>query len=146
MQTETEISVRFVCFPPILLLAYATTKSRLTNLKNTALMFARQIGDDLNPTIQQIIDKANALLQKFLSLDATQRQSIVKWAAFAAAVGPVVLVLGKVVGAVGTVTGTLGKAFTAIGKFSASVSMAGGGIGGLVKVLASSKVDRKSVG
>ena len=140
MQTETEISVRFVCFPPILLLAYATTKSRLTNLKNTALMFARQIGDDLNPTIQQIIDKANALLQKFLSLDATQRQSIVTWAAFAAAVGPVVLVLGKVVGAVGTVTGTLGKAFTAIGKFSASVSMAGGGIGGLVKVLASSKV------
>ena len=119
---------------------YATTKSRLTNLKNTALMFARQIGDDLNPTIQQIIDKANALLQKFLSLDATQRQSIVKWAAFAAAVGPVVLVLGKVVGAVGTVTGTLEKAFTAIGKFSASVSMAGGGIGGLVKVLASSKV------
>ena len=119
---------------------YATTKSRLTNLKNTALMFARQIGDDLNPTIQQIIDKANALLQKFLSLDATQRQSIVKWAAFAAAVGPVVLVLGKVVGAVGTVTGALGKAFTAIGKFSASVSMAGGGIGGLVKVLASSKV------
>ena len=119
---------------------YATTKSRLTNLKNTALMFARQIGDDLNPTIQQIIDKANALLQKFLSLDASQRQSIVKWAAFAAAVGPVVLVLGKVVGAVGTVTGALGKAFTAIGKFSASVSMAGGGIGGLVKVLASSKV------
>lgn len=119
---------------------YATTKSRLTNLKNTALMFARQIGDDLNPTIQQIIDKANALLQKFLSLDATQRQSIVKWAAFAAAVGPVVLVLGKVVGAVGTVTGALGNAFTAIGKFSASVSMAGGGIGGLVKVLASSKV------
>lgn len=119
---------------------YATTKSRLTNLKNTALMFARQIGDDLNPTIQQIIDKANALLQKFLSLDATQRQSIVKWAAFAAAVGPVVLVLGKVVGAVGTVTGALGKAFTAIGKFSASVSMAGGGIGGFVKVLASSKV------
>ena len=119
---------------------YATTKSRLTNLKNTALMFARQIGDDLNPTIQQIIDKANALLQKFLSLDKTQRESIVKWAAFAAAVGPVVLVLGKVVGAVGTVTGALGKAFTAIGKFSASVSMAGGGIGGFVKVLASSKV------
>ena len=103
---------------------YATTKSRLINLKNTALMFARQIGDDLNPTIQQIIDKAGELLQKFLSLDKTQRESIVKWAAFAAAVGPAVLVLGKVVGAVGTVTGALGKAFTAIGKFSASVSMA----------------------
>ena len=119
---------------------YATTKSRLTNLKNTAMLFARQIGDDLNPTIQKIIDKANDLLQKFLAMDASQRQSIIKWAAFAAAVGPVVLVLGKVVGAVGTVTGALGKAFTALGKFSASVSMAGGGIGGMVKVLASSKL------
>ncbi len=119
---------------------YATTKSRLTNLKNTALMFARQIGDDLNPTIQQIIDKANELLQKFLSLDKSQRESIVKWAAFAAAVGPVVLVLGKVVGAVATVTGAMGKAFTALGKFSAKVSMAGGGLGGLVKTLASSKL------
>jgi hypothetical protein len=79
-------------------------------------MFARQIGDDLNPTIQQIIDKTGELLQKFLSLDKTQRESIVKWAAFAAAVGPVVLVLGKVVGAVGSVTGALGQAFTAIGN------------------------------
>ena len=119
---------------------YATTKARLTNLKNTALLFARQIGDDMNPTIQQIIDKAGELLQTFLSLDSGQRESIIKWAAFAAAVGPVVLVLGKVVGAAGTVTGALGKAFTAVGKFSASVSMAGGGIGGFVKVLASSKV------
>ena len=119
---------------------YATTKARLTNLKNTALLFARQIGDDMNPTIQQIIDKAGELLQTFLSLDAGQRESIFKWAAFAAAVGPVVLVLGKVVGAAGTVTGALGKAFTAVGKFSASVSMAGGGIGGFVKVLASSKI------
>lgn len=119
---------------------YATTKSRLTNLKNTALMFARQIGDDLNPTIQKLIDKANDLLQKFLSLDQSQRQAIIKWAAFAAAVGPVVLVLGKVVGAVGTVTGAMGKAFTAIGKFSAKVSMAGGGLGGFIKTLASSKL------
>ena len=119
---------------------YATTKSRLTNLKNTALMFARQIGDDLNPTIQQIIESVNGLLQKFLSLDQSQREAIVKWAAFAAAVGPVVLILGKVTGAVGKVTGALGSAFTAIGKFSAKVSMAGGGLGGLVKTLASSKL------
>ena len=119
---------------------YSTTSSKLTNLKNTAIMFAQRIGDDLNPTIQQIIDKANDLLQKFLSLDQSQRQSIIKWAAFAAAVGPVVLVLGKVVGAVGTVTGTMRKAFTAIGKFSTKVSMAGGGLGGFIKTLASSKL------
>ena len=30
---------------------YATTESRLTNLKNTALLFAQQLGDDLNPCL-----------------------------------------------------------------------------------------------
>ena len=47
---------------------------------------------------------------------------------------------GKVVGAVGTVTGTMGKAFTAIGAFSAKVTLAGGGLGGFIKTLVSSKV------
>ena len=119
---------------------YGTTASKLKNLKNTALLFAQRIGDDLNPTIQQIIDSVNGLLEKFLSLDQSQRQSIVKWAAFAAAIGPAVLILGKVVGAVGKVSGALGTAFTAIGKFSAKVSMAGGGLGGLLKTLVSSKL------
>ena len=63
-----------------------------------------------------------------------------KWAAFAAAIGPAVLILGKVVGAVGKVSGALGTAFTAIGKFSAKVSMAGGGLGGLLKTMVSSKL------
>lgn len=32
---------------------YSTTESKLKNLKNTALLFGQQIGDDLNPTIQK---------------------------------------------------------------------------------------------
>jgi len=119
---------------------YATTASKLTNLKNTALLFAQQIGDDLNPTIQQLIDKGNELLTSFLQMDETQRQTIIKFAAFAAAAGPAILVLGKTVGAVGQVTSVLGKAGVALGKFSAKVSVAGGGFGGLIKVLGSSKL------
>ena len=119
---------------------YATTQSKLINLKNTALLFAQQIGDDLNPTIQELIDKGNELLNSFLQMDESQRQAIIKFAAFAAAAGPAILVLGKTVGAVGQVTSVLGKAGTALGKFSAKVSMAGGGIGGFVKVLGSSKL------
>ena len=64
---------------------YATTQSRLTNLKNTAALFAQQIGDDLNPTIQELIDGANELLEGFLAMDETQRQQIVRMAAYAAA-------------------------------------------------------------
>ena len=52
---------------------YATTESKLKNLKNTALLFGQQIGDDLNPTIRSLIDGAEELLQKFLSMDEAQR-------------------------------------------------------------------------
>ena len=35
---------------------YGTASGKLKNPKNTAPVFARRIGDDLNPAIQQIID------------------------------------------------------------------------------------------
>ena len=119
---------------------YATTKSRLMNLKNTALLFARQIGDDLNPTIQSLIDRANELLASFLSMDESQRMAIVKFAAVAAAAGPALLVIGKTVGAVGKASLAIGKFAIGMGKFSAQVKLAGGGVGGFMKTVGSSKL------
>ena len=119
---------------------YATTKSRLTNLKNTAALFAQQIGDDMNPVIQRLIDKANELLASFLAMDDSQRTAIIKFAAIAAAAGPAILVIGKMVSAVGQITGALGKMSLSIGKFSAAVKVAGGGFAGLAKTLLSSKL------
>ena len=110
---------------------YATTESRLTNLKNTAVLFAQQIGDDLNPTIQELIDGANELLEGFLAMDEAQRQQIVKMAAYAAAAGPVLLVLGKATKGIGTLS-------TGIGKFATAVGKAGGGMSGFLSVLSKS--------
>ena len=110
---------------------YATTESRLTNLKNTAVLFAQQIGDDLNPTIQELIDGANDLLAGFLEMDEAQRQQIVKMAAYAAAAGPVLLVLGKA-------TKDIGTLYTGIGKFATAVGKAGGGWKGLLSTLSRS--------
>ena len=110
---------------------YATTESRLTNLKNTAVLFAQQIGDDLNPTIQELIDGANDLLAGFLEMDEAQRQQIVKMAAYAAAAGPVLLVLGKVTKGVGALS-------TGIGKFAIAVGKAGGGWKGFFSTLSRS--------
>ena len=110
---------------------YATTESRLTNLKNTAVLFAQQIGDDLNPTIQELIDGANDLLAGFLEMDEAQRQQIVKMAAYAAAAGPVLLVLGKATKGVGALS-------TGIGKFATAVGKAGGGWKGLLSTLSRS--------
>ena len=107
---------------------YATTESKLKNLKNTALLFGQQIGDDLNPTIRSLIDGAEELLQKFLSMDESQRKQIIQFAAYAAAAGPVLLVLGKITKGVGTVSASFGKFATEVGR-------AGGGWKGFLSVL-----------
>ena len=110
---------------------YATTESKLKNLKNTALLFGQQIGDDLNPTIRSLTDGAEELLQKFLSMDESQRKQIIQFAAYAAAAGPVLLVLSKITKGVGTVS-------TSFGKFATEVGKAGGGWKGFLSVLGKS--------
>ena len=110
---------------------YATTESKLKNLKNTAILAAQQIGADLAPTIEKLIAGAKELVEKFMSLDEETRMTIVKMAAVAAAAGPVILVFSKVTKGVGTVSTTLGK-------FCTSVASAGGGMKGFLSVLGSS--------
>ena len=109
---------------------YTTTESKLQNLKNTATLAAQQIGNDLSPIFQKLVDGAKQLIEKFLALDETQRQTIIKIAAVAAAAGPVLLVFSKITSGVGTVA-------TALGKFCTSVAAAGGGFKGFMSVLAS---------
>ena len=110
---------------------YATTASKITNLKNKATLFAQQLGDDMNPTIQSLIEGASGLLDKFLGLDEAQRKQIITWAAVAASIGPALLAFGKITKGVGAVAGGLGKFATAVGA-------AGGGFSGFLKVLGSS--------
>ena len=110
---------------------YATTASKLTNLKNKALLFGQQIGDDLNPAIQRLIEGADNLLSKFLQMDEAQRKQIIQYAAIAAAIGPVLLLFGKVTKGIGSIS-------TGIGKFATAVGKAGGGIKGFLSVLGSS--------
>lgn len=110
---------------------YATTESKLKNLKNTAVLAAQRIGDDLNPTIQHLIDGAKDLLEKFMSLDESQRLMIIKLAAIAAAAGPAILVFSKIVKTVGSVS-------TAFGKFATTVAAAGGGWKGFLTTLGKS--------
>ena len=110
---------------------YSTTASKLTNLKNKALLFGQQIGDDLNPTIQSLIEGADNLLSKFLQMDEAQRKQIIQYAAIAAAIGPVLLLFDKVTKGIGSIS-------TGVGKFATAVGKAGGGIKGFLSVLGSS--------
>ncbi|MBQ3761080.1 MAG: phage tail tape measure protein, partial [Clostridia bacterium] len=119
---------------------YDTLAAKLTNLKNRALVAGRQIGRDLTPTIESLMEKANNLITSFMGLDKSQRESILKWAAIAAALGPVILITGTLIKNIGYIAGAVGKLFTAFGKLSAAITMAGGGFRGLLSVIGHSKV------
>ena len=110
---------------------YATTESRLTNLKNKAVLFAQTIGSDLSPMINQIIDGVGKVIERFSSMDASTRQQIIRVAGIAAAIGPAILVFGKLSTGVGKVTSVIGTFATAVGK-------AGGGFSGFMSVLSKS--------
>ena len=89
------------------------------------------LGDDLNPTIQNLIDGAGDLLERFQALDESQRMQIIRFEGIAAAAGPMLAVFGKASKALSGITGTLGKLMIAVGK-------AGGGVKGLLTVVGSS--------
>ena len=110
---------------------YATTESRLTNLKNKAVLFAQTIGSDLAPMINQIIDGVGKVIERFSSMDASTRQQIIRIAGIAAAIGPAILVFGKLSTGVGKVTSVIGTFATAVGK-------AGGGFSGFMSILSKS--------
>ena len=119
---------------------YDTLSAKLTNLKNRALVAGRQIARDLVPTLESLMEKANGLITSFMGLDKSQRENILKWAAIAAAIGPVILITGTLIKNIGYIAGAFGKLFTAFGKLSAAVTMAGGGFRGLLSVIGHSRI------
>lgn len=74
---------------------YNTTASKLTNLKNKAVLFAQTLGDDLRPTLDKIIEGVNGFIDKLGGLDSAQRQQIIRIAAIAAATGPLILLSAR---------------------------------------------------
>ena len=110
---------------------YATTESKLKNLKNKALLFAQELGNDLNPMIQNGISGISGFIDKLSSLDSAQRQQIIRFAAIAAAAGPAFTIFSKVTKGVGVISG-------GIGKFATAVGQAGGGFSGFLSVLGKS--------
>lgn len=112
---------------------YETTESQLEILKNQATQFARTLGDEMIPTVREIMDGASDLMDGFLKLDSAQRQIIIRTGLGIAVAGPALSILGKGVSVVGKVTGAFGKLSTAVGT-------AGGGLSGFMAVVGSSKL------
>lgn len=82
---------------------------QITILKSALQELALQFGEILLPHIKNLVSWLQQMVQKFSELSPQQKEQIVKWAALAAAIGPVLLVLGKLVTGVGGFITTVGK-------------------------------------
>lgn len=93
---------------------------QVTIIKSSLEGFAISLGELLMPKIREFAEKIQGLLDYFNSLDDAQKMQIIKIAAVVAAIGPVLLILGKV-------TSGVGSLMTAIGKFPQTVTAVKGG-------------------
>ena len=98
-------------------------------LKSSFDVFKYTVGDTVANAVTPFVEKITALLDKFNNMDEAQQKQIVKWAAMAAAVGPGLMMFGKVVSTVGKVGVSLNKvvgiASKAAGGFKALRTGAG---------------------
>lgn len=93
----------------------------LTILKSTVESIAINFGERLTPYVKKATQYIQSLADKFNSLNKKQQDTVIKIALVAAAVGPAVLVFGKMVTGIGktiTAIGTLGKMFRTFGSIA----------------------------
>lgn len=84
-----------------------------------------KISQVLAPVIRDVVDKITEFVNKLASLDEGTLQTIVKVAGFAAALGPVLLILGKVSKGIGGVMNAFGSIKTGIAGMQTALAAAG---------------------
>lgn len=120
----------------------AKVRKSLNRIKNTAI----DAGEKILPVIAEILEKLADGVTKFSELDDSTQETILKFAAFAAAVGPAMKVTGKftsglggIVSKAGSVVSTLSGVTTATGEVAGvaegAVTALGAGSTGLTGVL-----------
>lgn len=106
-------------------------EGRITILKSNLEGLAIQLGELIIPHVEKVVAFIQKLVLWFSSLNSTQQENIIKWAAFAAALGPILIVVGKVVSAVGILVGVFAKIPLALAKVKSAFGIIQGAIVGV---------------
>lgn len=104
---------------------YATTESKLKIMKNNFIDVAITLGDILNPYLGGLIESLQGLAERFQQLSPEQQDMIVKLGLIAAAIGPILLLLGSLIKSVTTISSGLGIFKTAMLGAEGSVGLLG---------------------
>lgn len=99
----------------------ARARKALNKLTNAGI----ELGDKIAPAIEKVADFVSDLADKWDQLDPKTKNAIENAALLAAAIGPVLLIGGKIVGGIGMLIGGIG---TVVGFITATLIPAIGGI------------------
>lgn len=122
--------------------AWDTLHAKLTTLKNTFGNIAKDIFSIVAPALKDIVDKVNEFAKKWFDLSETSKKAIgemiLKIGGLLAAVGPVLLIGGKITKTLSPVIGVLSQVGNAFKMFSGNASSAlnsftGGALSSLAK-------------
>lgn len=100
---------------------YATTASQIEIAKNKMTDVGITIGNVLAPHLITLIDKVTEVVEWFGALDPATQEQILKMAALAAAIGPVISIAGKLTSGLGSMFGTVSKVTKGVGAFSTAI-------------------------
>ncbi len=104
---------------------YATTESRLQMLKNSANNLAISFSEVMLPALEKLMEKLRGVIDWLKGLSDEEKETIVKVAAFAATIGPVLLVVGKLTSGIGTFMKVIAPLAKAIGGAQAATGALG---------------------
>lgn len=115
--------------------ATQTFDDRMAILKNQTMLAAASFGEILIPVIERVVGIFQGFVQRLNELSPRQRELIVTIAAVAAAVGPVLLVVGKLIGLFLGTIGVIVKVVAIMVKLVAGIKIAIGVIGAIISIL-----------
>ena len=115
---------------------YGTMAAKIQQLKNRLIEVGVGIGETLMPYIEKAMDYIEGLVEKWKALDDQHKEAILKFAAIAAAIGPVLVIIGTLVSSVGSIVSAFGSVVTGAGKLVTLITNVAGATEGLSGVLA----------
>lgn len=102
---------------------YDDLGSALQGLWRNIQLLAAEFGDVLIPKVESVIDFVGGLVDKFKGLDDGTKETIVNFGLVAAAIGPVLLVGGKLISGISSVISLLSGAGGALSALSGPIGI-----------------------
>lgn len=101
---------------------------QLTLLKSALEGLAISFGEILMPMVRSAVEKIQAFVDKLNGMSDAQRETIIKIMAFAAALGPLLIILGKTISTVGTTMKTFSSLTKGVAKLGVKIAGSSGSI------------------